>query len=171
MFDLEDMDGLVRTICWPEDYARCGEILQPDAVVLVAGSIDRRAGSEETNLVVNHAVPLADVGRVPVKAVTIKVDEKRHDATTLDRLAELLRRHPGPVPVRLFLDLVDGTRVLLEVDRDRVAWSPALLGELCGLLGPGSVRAAVALGGGSGQDAPRRSQPGDRAGRVPLHAR
>ena len=26
MFDLEDMDGLVRTICWPEDYARLGEI-------------------------------------------------------------------------------------------------------------------------------------------------
>jgi hypothetical protein len=36
MFDLEDMDGIVRSICWPEDYARLGAFLQPDAVVVMA---------------------------------------------------------------------------------------------------------------------------------------
>ncbi len=60
MFDLEDMDGLVRSICWPEDFARLGDFIQPDAVILVAGAIDRRAGSEETNLIVNDALPVAD---------------------------------------------------------------------------------------------------------------
>jgi hypothetical protein len=30
-------------------------------VVVVSGSIDRRAGSEETNLIVNDLVPIADV--------------------------------------------------------------------------------------------------------------
>jgi DNA polymerase-3 subunit alpha len=172
MFDLEDMEGLVRTICWPEDYARCGDVLQPDAVVMIAGSIDRRAGSEETNLVVNHAVPLAELGRVPVKAVTVKVDERRHDAATLDRLAELLRRHAGTVPVRMILDLADGTRVLLEVDRDRVAWSPGLLAEIADLLGPGSIRAALALSGGGAAESVRRGAAAERsAGRLPAQAR
>jgi hypothetical protein len=44
------------------------------------------------------------------------------------------------------LDLADGRRVLMEADRDRVAWSRQLLVELDDLLGSGSVRAAITLG-------------------------
>ena len=146
MFDLEDMDGLVRTICWPEDYARTGEHIQPDAVVVVSGSVDRRAGSEETNLIVNDLVPIADVWQKPVRSLTVKLVEQVHDTTTLDRLAEIVRRHPGQTPLRLVLDLADGRRVLMEADRDRVAWSRQLLVELDDLLGSGSVRAAITLG-------------------------
>jgi hypothetical protein len=68
----------------------------------------------------------------------------------------------------MVIDLADGTRVLLEADRHRVAWSPQLHAAVSALLGPGSVRAALALGGrgrgdGSGPrgDASRRGQ--DRA--------
>jgi DNA polymerase-3 subunit alpha len=166
MFDLEDMDGLVRTICWPEDYARLGEAIQPDAVILVAGSIDRRAGSEETNLVVNEIVPIAEARRLPARSVTVRMVEGTHDAAVLDRLAELVGRHPGTVPLRLVIDLADGSRVLLEADRHQVAWSPELHAAVAELLGPGSVRAAVAIGGrgrrdgpgGARGDGPRRGQ-------------
>ena len=158
MFDLEDMDGLVRSICWPEDFARLGECLQPDAVILVAGSIDRRAGSEETNLVVNEAVPLAEAWRLPVKGLSLKVVEGRHDRDTLDRLAAVLAAHPGKVPVRLVLDAADGMRVLMDADRHTVAWSPALHADLVSLLGPGCLRAAVSLGGRR-REAPRPGRP------------
>jgi DNA polymerase-3 subunit alpha len=171
MFDLEDMDGLVRTICWPEDYARLGEALQPDAVILVVGSIDRRAGSEETNLVVNEIIPIAEARRLPARTVTVKLTEGVHDAATLERLADAIGRHPGAVPLRLVIDLADGTRVLLEADRQRVAWTPELHAAISGLLGPGAVRAAVALGGrgrgdssGSRSEAPRRGQGRSPAG-------
>jgi len=145
MFDLEDMEGLVRTICWPEDYARLGEWIVPDAVVVVSGSIDRRAGSDETNLIVNDLVPIADIWARPVRSVTIKVTEPGHGPDTLERLAAVLKRHPGQTPLRLVLELADGRRVLMEADRERVTWSHALLADLIGLLGPGCVRAAVTL--------------------------
>jgi DNA polymerase-3 subunit alpha len=167
MFDLEDMDGLVRSICWPEDFARLGEHIQADAVVLVAGSIDRRAGSEETNLVVNEIVPVADVWRLPARNVTVKVTEANHDAILLDRLAEIVGRHPGKVPLRLVLDLADGTRVLMEADRHAVAWNAELHREISGLLGPGCVRAALSTGGGrrNGDDQGRgRREFAGRAG-------
>jgi DNA polymerase-3 subunit alpha len=172
MFDLEDMDGLVRTICWPEDYARLGEAIQPDAVIVVAGSIDRRAGSEETNLVVNEIVPIAEARRLPARSVTVRVAEGTHDVGVLDRLAELVGRHPGAVPLRLVIDLTDGSRVLLEADRHQVAWSPELHAAVAELLGPGSVRAAMAIGGrgrrdgpgGSRGDGPRRGQGRSPAG-------
>jgi DNA polymerase-3 subunit alpha len=163
MFDLEDMDGLVRSICWPEDYARLGDHLQPDAVVLVAGSIDRRAGSEETNLIVNEILPLADAARLPAKSVTVRLVEGEHDRGTLDRLAGVLKRHPGKVPVRLVLDLAEGTRVLLEADGAAVEWSPALQGALADLLGTGGVRATVGLGGRRPAGEPGRRGPQGRA--------
>ena len=161
MFDLEDMDGLVRSICWPEDYARLGEWLQPDAVVVVAGSIDRRAGSEETNLIVNELLPIGDLWGKPVRSVTVKATEPRHDAAVLDRLAAVVRRHPGPVPLRLVLELADGRRVLLEADRDKVAWTQAFHRELVELLGPDCVRAPITLAGKK-RDAggARRGPPG-----------
>ena len=160
MFDLEDMDGLVRTICWPEDYARLGEFIQPDAVVVVSGSIDRRAGSEETNLIVNELVPIAEIWRKPVRSVTVKVTEPEHDTSTLDRLAEIVRRHPGQTPLRFVLDLADGRRVLMEADRDKVAWSQQFLAELTDLLGTGAVRAAVTIGQKRREEPARRGPPG-----------
>jgi len=163
MFDLEDMEGIVRSICWPEDYARLGEFLQPDAVVVVAGSIDRRAGSEETNLIVNEIVPIAEVWRRPVRSVTVRIVEPLHDCGTLDRLAEIVRRHPGSIPLRLVLETLDGRRVLLEADRDKVAWSRELQDAIAQLLGPGCLRAAMTLGtGGRRRDAEpgRRGPPG-----------
>jgi DNA polymerase-3 subunit alpha len=173
MFDLEDMEGLVRSICWPEDFARVGEFVQADAVLLVAGSIDRRAGSEETNLIVNEAVPIAEAWRLPARAVTVKIVEGRHDAATLDRLAALAEAHPGKVPLRMVLDLdmpegndgLEGMRVMMEADRHSVTWSPGLLAGLVELLGPGSVRAAVTLGSG------RRRESNGRPGAGRAHAR
>jgi DNA polymerase-3 subunit alpha len=162
MFDLEDMNGLVRSICWPEDYARLGDHLQPDAVVVVAGSIDRRAGSEETNLIVNEIVPIAEAWKLQPRGVTVRIEEGPHDSATLDRLAEVVRRHPGRVPLRLVIDLADGSRALLEADGQKVAWGPELHRDLVTLLGPGCVRAPASVGG-------RREEPSRRgpAGRAP----
>ena len=156
MFDLEDMDGLVRSICWPEDFARLGDHIQSDAVILVAGSIDRRAGSEETNLIVNEAVPLADIWHVPVRQVTVKIVDGPHDRDTLDRLAAIVAEHPGKVPLRLVLDTADGMRVLMEADRHSVTWSAELHRALIELLGPGCVRATLSLGGRRRDQSARR---------------
>ena len=160
MFDLEDMDGLVRSICWPEDYARLGDWIQADAVVVVSGSIDRRAGSEETNLIVNDLVPIAEAWSRPVKSLTVKLVDPRHGESTLDRLAEIIRRHPGPTPLRLVLELADGRRVLMEADREKVAWSQSLHAELVELLGSGCIRAAISM-----QGKRRDSEGGRRNGR------
>jgi len=161
MFDLEDMDGLVRSICWPEDYARLGEFLQPDAVVVVAGSIDRRAGSEETNLIVNDLVPIEQVWQRPVRSLSVKVVEGVHPPAVLEALAAVVRRHPGQLPLRLVLELADGRRVLMDADRDKVSWSQVLHRELCDLLGPDCLKAPLSLAGKKREaETPRRGPPG-----------
>ena len=157
MFDLEDMDGIVRTICWPEDYARLGECIQADAVIVVSGTVDRRADSEETNLIVNDIVPIAAVWQRPVRSVTVKLLESLHDCSTLDCLAQIVRRHPGQIPLRMLLEMVDGRRVLLEADRDKVAWSQEFYSAITELLGVGCLRAALTLGKGRSKENSRGS--------------
>ena len=172
MFDLEDMDGLVRSICWPEDYVRLGEFLKPDAVVVVSGSVDRRTGSEETNLIVNEIVPIAEIWKRPVRNLTVKLTEPLHDIATLDRMAEILRQHPGMIPLRIVLEFADGRRVLLDADRDKVAWSQELHAALSQLLGAGCLRAAVTLGNGASGAKRRDAEAGRRGpfGRKPAGA-
>jgi len=89
----------------------------------------------------------------------VKLVEGEHDSATLDRLADLVRRHPGKAPLRLVIDLADGSRVLLDADRDKVQWGTAFYGDLVTLLGPGCVRAPVSLGGRREEPA-RRGPPG-----------
>ena len=61
MFDLEDTEGIMRTICWPEQFAQFGDMIQPDAICVFGGAIDKRPGSEEANFIVNEVIPIGDL--------------------------------------------------------------------------------------------------------------
>lgn len=71
--------------------------------------------------------------------------------------------------MRLVLELADGRRVLMEADRDKVAWSQALHAEIAELLGPGSMRASISLSSGGAGSRRRDAEPGRRGppGRTP----
>src|SRR5262249_5447818 len=58
MFDLEDLSGAVRCILWPEEFSQFGHLVEPDAVLVARGAIDRRPGTDEANLIVNELIPL-----------------------------------------------------------------------------------------------------------------
>ncbi len=76
MFDLEDLDGIIRCIAWPEEFARLGQFIESDAIVALRGSVDRRPGSEESNLIVNDIFPLADLARRTIKSIVVRVFEE-----------------------------------------------------------------------------------------------
>ena len=78
MFDLEDLEGIVRCIVWPEEFARFGHLVQADAILAVRGAIDRRAGSEEANLIVNELIPLEELRRRGTKGIVVRVHEESH---------------------------------------------------------------------------------------------
>ena len=61
MWDLEDLDGVVRCILWPEQFAEYGQLVEGDAMLAVIGKIDRRPGAEEVNLIVEKLLPLTEL--------------------------------------------------------------------------------------------------------------
>ena len=157
MFDLEDTEGLIRCIVWPDQFLHYEQLVQPDAIVVVRGAVDKRPGSEEANLIVNEIIPLEDLASRYTRGVMIRVLEETHGTQRLDQLHEILRGYPGNCELQLVLGLADGSRVTCKCDAVRVAVSSEMHARVDQLLGPGNFRlltappAAVAAGRGNGR--------------------
>ena len=136
-FDLEDMAGAIRSIIWPSEFAVSGEMVQPDAIVVVRGSIDRRGGGDEANLIVNELIPLDQLDTRYTSGIILRVDEERHGEGTLSRVREVVRAYPGSCELQLVLSLRDGGRVYLRSNKMRVQVNAELRQRIDELLGPG----------------------------------
>jgi DNA polymerase-3 subunit alpha len=159
MFDLEDRDGLVRCIVWPEQFAQFGDLVAADAAVVIAGVIDRRPGSDEVNIIVNELIPPEQLAARYTSGMLIRVREESHGPDRLEALREILRGYPGEKSLKLVLDLVDGVRVELACDKFKVELHPELRRRVDELLGEGAVR-LVASPRGSNAQRPNGSRPG-----------
>jgi len=144
MFDLEDTAGIMRTIVWPEQFAQFGELVEPDAIVVVRGAIDKRPGSEEANLIVNEIIPLADLEKRYTRGVRIRVIEQTHGRKKLEQLHEILRGYPGNCELQLVICLDDGSRVDCRCGDFRVAVTGEMRTRVDDLLGPGNFRLVTA---------------------------
>ncbi len=144
MWDLEDLDGIVRCILWPEQFAEFGQLVQADAVLAIRATIDRRPGSEEVNLIVQELIPLDELSARFSSGVLIRVREDSQNGELLATLREIVRGYPGNKPLRLRLELADGGVVTLDCANSRVTIDPELRRRVEELLGPGSFRLTAA---------------------------
>ena len=139
MFDLEDMDGIMRCILWPEQCAQFGELVQDDKVLAVLGCIDKRPGSEEANLIVNELIPLDELTQRYTRGITVRVLEQQHGQRGLEQLYEILRGYPGNCSVQLKIGLNDGRIVACTCEALRVEINAEMRRRVDELLGPGNL--------------------------------
>ena len=69
MFDLEDVEGSIRCILWPQDFAQHGHLVAADGVVVLQGRLDYRGG-DDPNLIVDKVIPV-DVATVIPRALIL----------------------------------------------------------------------------------------------------
>jgi len=151
-FDLEDTAGTIRCILWPEPLADYGEMVRTDTVVVARGAIDRRPGSEETNLIVSELIPLKELASRCTRGVVVRVNEEAHGCKGLEQLHEILRGYPGNCELQLVLSLADGTRVPCNCDRYRVEINTEMRNRVTQLLGRENLRLLISTsGGGNGR--------------------
>jgi len=133
---LEDLEGAVEVLVFPQTYQAYGVHLAEDAVVVVRGRLDRR---EDTVRVVALDVTIPDLAEAARGPVVLSLPAVRCTPPLVERLRDVLRTHPGTTEVRLQLRTGTTTRVLRLGDGLRVAPSPALFGDLKALLGAAGV--------------------------------
>ncbi|MFN9959363.1 MAG: OB-fold nucleic acid binding domain-containing protein, partial [bacterium] len=93
-FDLEDLEGITRSIAWPNTFDQFGEMIQPDSIVLIRGRIDKR-GEEEINFIVDEILPIREVDEKFTTGIHILFDQNKHDQDLLPKIGEVLRGYPG----------------------------------------------------------------------------
>ncbi|MCE5302345.1 MAG: DNA polymerase III subunit alpha [Planctomycetaceae bacterium] len=160
MFDLEDMDGMMRCIVWPDQFVHYEPLIKPDAIMVLRGAIDKRPGSEEANLIVNEIIPLEDLDARCARGVRIRVSENEHGPKKLELLHEILRGYPGHCDLELQLHLADGRRVICPCDKVKLAVNVEMRARVDQLLGPGNLQLVPAAmpsrSAGRGNGASRR---------------
>jgi len=138
MWDLEDLDGIVRCILWPEQFAESGHLVQPEAILGIVGKVDRRPGAEEVNLVVDKLLLLTDMEQQFSSGMVIRVREDEHGEQGLHQLREIVRGYPGKKRLRLQLSLTAGGQVWVDSSWPGVDPNAELNERIDQLLGTGN---------------------------------
>jgi DNA polymerase-3 subunit alpha len=129
---VEDLEGAIEVMLFPQTYQLYATSLAEDAVVLVKGRVDRR---DDVPKLIAMDLTLPDLSDGPRGPVVISLPLTRCTPPVVERLKEVLVTHPGPTEVHLQLQSATRTKVLRLDDGLRVNPSPALMGDLKALLG------------------------------------
>ncbi|MCV7398985.1 DNA polymerase III subunit alpha [Mycobacterium fragae] len=134
---LEDLTGGIEVMFFPHTYSAYGAEIVDDAVVLVSARV--RIQDDRICLIANDlVVPDFSNARID-RPLAVSLPTRQCTIDKVNALKQVLARHPGTSQVHL--RLVSGDRITtLELDASlRVTPSPALMGDLKALLGPGCL--------------------------------
>lgn len=131
---LEDLEGSVEVMVFPQSYNQVSTLLIEDAVIIVRARVDR--SDDDGVRVVAMEITAPDFSEADAGPVRLTMQANRCIPPLVDRLKEILAVHPGTTEVHLHLTGGARTTVLRLDDKLRVTPSPALYGDLKALLGP-----------------------------------
>jgi DNA polymerase III subunit alpha len=138
-FSLEDREGMVEVIAWPEAYQKYEAIIHGDEPVAARGRLD--VDEERAQIILNDLTLLNSALTEAVREVHISASKDRLANGEIGRLKELLLRHSGRSLTYLHVDLdKDREAIFLLSDNFRVAPSEAFVAEIEEMLAPATVQ-------------------------------
>jgi len=133
---LEDLEGAVEVMFFPQSYVSAAVHLVEDAVVLIRGRVDKR---EDAPKIVANEVTVPDLSVDVRGPVVVSLSTPRCTAPLVERFKEVLAGHPGTTEVHLQLVQAGKTTLVRLDDALRVRPTPALFADLKALLGTGCL--------------------------------
>lgn len=134
---LEDLTGGIEVMFFPHAYSAYGADIADDAVVLINAKVAIR--DDRISLIANELVVPDFSNAQPNRPLAVSLPTRQCTIDKVSALKQVLARHPGTSHVHL--RLISGDRITtLELDQSLcVTPSPALMGDLKELLGPGCL--------------------------------
>ena len=127
--NLEDLQGTVEVIVFPELFKNVSSLLSTDAPLLISGFLDK---AEKGNRIKAMKVEsFVDMQMSRIRKVEIRLDGTAASPQTLEALKSILHQHKGRCQVHLKVRLADASCATVEVDPDfHVQPSEALIQEI-----------------------------------------
>ncbi|MCC7422235.1 MAG: DNA polymerase III subunit alpha [Planctomycetaceae bacterium] len=104
-FDLEDEEGVVRCIMWPDEFARIGHKVTADTLCFIRGKVEKRG--REPNVTVNALYTIAEAEAEFTRQVAVKLQRGLHTQDDMTRVRDIMQRFPGRTDVVLVVYSVD----------------------------------------------------------------
>ncbi|MGE3521184.1 MAG: DNA polymerase III subunit alpha, partial [Vicinamibacterales bacterium] len=140
VFTLEDAQGGVEVIAFPETFQKFGQLIETGVMVIVRGKLER--DDDSARILASEIAPIESVRERIAREVAIRVT----GAVTRDlfhALGEVFSRHRGDRRVSFEIELPSAAtplRVRADVSSQiRVQPSPSLIAEVEQIVGQGSV--------------------------------
>ena len=121
---VEDLEGAVEVLFFPQSYQTVSTMLAEDLVVVVRGRLNRR---DEVPTLYAQEMSIPDVSEGPRGPVVIAMPLARCTPPVAERLKDVLATHPGVTEVHLRLTQSGKATVMRLDDRLRVTAGPALV--------------------------------------------
>ena len=137
-FVLEDLEGGLAVTLFANQMQQFGHLLEDEAIVVVKGEVRDRGG--EWEMTVEDIRPLKLASGRALAAVELVLQPTVVSTSGMVKLRELLREHPGQVPVTFRVQLPDRTVSIAAQESFKIEFGPALQASIEGLLGQGSVK-------------------------------
>jgi DNA polymerase III subunit alpha len=137
-FMLEDKEGVVEVIAWPDTYRRHEDVVQGGAPVVVAGALD--VSDDRCQVIADEIAPLARAHAEAIRQVHVRVALSRLGRDGLATLRDALAAHPGPCDAFLHLENGDEHETILALPPAlRVAATDGIVNAVERILGAGAM--------------------------------
>jgi DNA polymerase-3 subunit alpha len=141
VFMLEDADGSLEVVVFPEAFKQFGHLADNGQMVVVKGKFER--DDESARLLASEIAPIEAVRERLARSVAIRLSTPPHDRATFEKLWDVFAQHKGDRRVAFDIELQQTDRRLrVKVDVNaqiRVRPSERLVSEVEKICGAGSV--------------------------------
>jgi DNA polymerase III subunit alpha len=96
---LEDLHGTTEVIAFPDLFKTAGDLIAPERLVRITGTIDR--GDKGTKIRGVKIEPLADVQTQSIKRIRIRLTDRPEVGEQLPKLLDIFKRHPGHTTISM----------------------------------------------------------------------
>ncbi len=135
-FVLEDREGIVEVIAWPETYRRCEASIHGDEPVFISGSLE--VSDERCQVIADEISPLAAAREQAIRQVHIKLEADHVDADNLRQLRSALCAHHGTCPAFVHVILPGRAETVIALPEElKVAPTEGMVEAVERLLGSG----------------------------------
>ncbi len=114
MFTLEDLNGAVEGVIFPDTLGQYEYLVQPDQMVFLRGTVDFRR--EDPSIKVTAVYDMNCAEEFLTHAVYVRLDEGQTTPENLQHLHSLCRSRPGKCPVYVEVITGNNMRVIVQTD-------------------------------------------------------
>jgi DNA polymerase-3 subunit alpha len=135
---IEDPQGLMEIIVFPDLFRSAADLLTPERVVQVTGIVDR--AEKGTRLKSTKIEALDSLLARSVSRVNIRISDSPDASQQLGQVEQILRRHPGPTAISFTLCLQPDIEAdTAPIPNVKILPSDGFVAEVENVLGKGAV--------------------------------